>query len=270
MSPTWQGGEEVPLPPMTAAGWLRAGFRGVPLLLLLAIGLLLMILLRLVERPLFNPRRPVTPWISVAACRGALLILGLRVRVEGRPMRGAGALVANHSSWLDILVLNAQAPVVFVAKSEVASWPGIGWLARATGTLFVRREARGEVAAQARTLAERLRAGERIVLFPEGTSTDNRRVLPFKPALLAGLLAPGLPAGLAVQPVTLAYDAPAGQDPRFHAWFGGADFAPHALAMLAARRPGGVRVAFHPPIPVEGRDRKSLTAEAEARVRQAL
>jgi 1-acyl-sn-glycerol-3-phosphate acyltransferase len=160
--------------------------------------------------------------------------------------------------------------VVFVAKSEVAGWPGIGWLARATGTLFVRREARGEVAAQARALAGRIEAGQVPVLFPEGTSTDGRRVLPFKPALLAGLLAPGLPERLAVQPVTLAYEAPTGEDPRFYGWFGGADFGPHALAVLAARRQGSVRVTFHLPIPVEGRDRKSLAAEAEARVRAAL
>jgi 1-acyl-sn-glycerol-3-phosphate acyltransferase len=179
-------------------------------------------------------------------------------------------MLANHSSWLDVLVLNAQAPVVFVAKSEVAGWPGIGWLARATGTLFVRREARGEVAAQARALAGRIEAGQVPVLFPEGTSTDGRRVLPFKPALLAGLLAPGLPERLAVQPVTLSYEAPPGEDPRFYGWFGGADFGPHALAVLAARRQGSVRVTFHPPIPVEGRDRKSLAAEAEARVRAAL
>ena len=185
-------------------------------------------------------------------------------------MRGAGAMLANHSSWLDIFVLNAQAPMVFVAKSEVAGWPGIGWLARATGTLFIRREARGEVAEQARALEERLRAGQKLVLFPEGTSTDNRQVLPFKPALLAGLLAPGLPAGLAVQPVTLRYEAPEGQDPRFLAWYGDADFAPHALAVLATRRTGKVRVTFHPPIAVAGKDRKSLAAEAEALVRSAI
>lgn len=243
--------------------------RGVPLLLLLGSGLALMGLLRLVERPLCGARRPVTPWITVWVCRGALRLLGLEVTVEGRPMRGPGAFVANHASWIDIFALNAQAPMVFVAKSEVAGWPGIGWLARATGTLFVRREARTDVAEQVRALADRLRVGERLALFPEGTSTDNRRVLPFRAALLSGLLAPELPPDLRMQPVTLAYAAPAGQDPRFLAWFGGAEFAPHALAVLAIRG-GGLRVTFHEPIPVAGRDRKSLAAEAEARVRAAL
>lgn len=270
MSLTWrEGGQFVP-PRPGPAGWLRIALRGLPLLLLLAAGLGLLLLLRTLERPLRHPRRPVTPWIPVAVCRGALLLLGLRVRVEGRPDAGPGVIVANHSSWLDILALNARAPVVFVAKSEVAGWPGIGWLARATGTLFIRREARGEAAGQARVLSERLRAGERLVLFPEGTSTDNRRVLPFRPALLAGLLAPGLPPGLRLQPVTLSYEAPEGEDPRFYAWFGDADLGPHLLAVLASRRPGEVRLRFHPPIPVEGRDRKSLAAEAEAVVRAAL
>ena len=200
----------------------------------------------------------------------ALRIIGLRVLVEGQPLQGPGAMVANHSSWLDILALNAQAPAVFLAKSEVAAWPGIGGLARAAGTLFVRREARREAPEQARAVAERLMAGQTLLFFPEGTSTDNRRVLPFRSTLFAGLLAPGLPRGLAVQPVTLSYEAPAGEDPRFYAWFGLADFGPHAVAVLAKRRQGGVRITFHPPIPVAGQDRKALAARTEAAVRAAL
>lgn len=270
MSLTWRPEEDlVPTQP-GSAGLLRAVLRGVPIVLLLSAGLLLKLALRGLERPIFGARRPMTPWVTVAVCRGALRLLGLPLRIDGAPMRGAGAMLANHSSWLDVLVLNALVPVVFIAKSQVARWPGIGWLARATGTVFVRREARGEVAQQAEALADRLRAGQRLVLFPEGTSTDNRRVLPFKPALLAGLLAPGLPEGVVVQPVTLAYQAPPGEDPRFYGWFGGAEFGPHALAVLATRRQGSVRLTLHAPIPVTGRDRKSLAAEAEAAVRSAL
>ena len=179
-------------------------------------------------------------------------------------------MVANHSSWLDVLALNAQAPLVFVAKSEVAGWPGIGWLARASGTLFVRREARGEAAAQVRALAERLAAGQTLMFFPEGTSTDNRRVLPFRSALFAGLLSPGLPEGTCVQPVTLRYQAPPSADTRFYAWFGGASFGPHFLAVLAARQQGSVQITFQPPIPVAGRDRKALAAQAESAVRSAF
>jgi lyso-ornithine lipid O-acyltransferase len=270
VSLTWREGREpVPVPP-GAVGWLRVALRGVPLLLLLTLGLVLKSALRLVERPMCRPRRPVTPWVTVVVCRGALRLLGLRVEVVGQPMRGPGVMVANHSSWLDIFVLNAQARIVFVSKAEVAGWPGIGLLARATGTLFIRRESRAEAAQQALAIAERLGNGETLLFFPEGTSTDGRRVLPFKPALFAGLLAPGSPADSAVQPVTLAWQAPEGKAPGFHAWWGGMDFAPHALAILAARRGGGVRITYHPPIPVRGRDRKSLASEAEAAVRSAL
>jgi lyso-ornithine lipid O-acyltransferase len=263
-------GEE-PLPPVppTPIGVLRAVLRGVPLLLLIAGGLGLMLLLRLVERPLCHPRRPVTPAITVAVCRGTLGLLGLRVERIGTLDPLGGAIVANHSSWLDIFVLNAMGPVRFVAKSEVAGWAGIGWLARATGTLFIRRERRGETAAQVAAMAERLRAGERLVFFPEGTSTDGLRVLPFKPTLFAGLLDPALPSGLMVQPVTLSWRAPKGEDPRFYGWWGGVEFLPSFLAILM--RPGGsVRITCHAALPVAGQDRKALARETEALVRSAL
>jgi 1-acyl-sn-glycerol-3-phosphate acyltransferase len=252
------------------AGMVRALLRGGPLLLILSLGLGLTLLLRPAERSFGHARRLVTPWITVLVCRASLRALGVRLRVEGRPMTGRGALVANHSSWLDILALNAQAPMIFVAKSEVAGWPGLGLLARATGTLFIRRESRREVAEQARAVAERLSVGETLLLFPEGTSTDGRRVLPFRPALFAGLLAQAPSANVRVQPVTLSWLAPEGQDPRFYAWWGDMAFGPHALAVLAARRQGEVRITFHAPIEVDGRDRKSLAAECEAAVRSAL
>lgn len=265
MSLTWQPERPLRAEPVGWAGRLRAVARGGPLVLLLGAGLLLLLSVRLVERPLHHPRRPWTPWITVGVCRGALRLVGLRLAREGAPMRGPGAVVANHSSWLDILVLNAARPVVFVSKAEVAGWPGLGWLARATGTLFVRREARGEAARQVAAIRERIERGEAVVLFPEGTSTDGRRVLPFKPALLGAV-----PPGALVQPVTLSWAAPEGEDPRFYGWFGGQDFGPHALAVLAARRPGGVTVTWHPPIRVEGQDRKALARGAEAVVRSAL
>ena len=270
MSVTWREGAELAPPRPDARGLARAAMRGVPLVALLGVGLALLLLLRLVERPLCHPRRPVTPWITVLACRGALRLLGIGTACHGVPLAGAGAVVVNHSSWLDILALNAARPVVFVSKTEVAGWAGIGWLARATGTLFVRREARGEAAIQARAVGDRVRGGETLVLFLEGTSSDGRRVLPFKPALLAGLLAPDLPAGTAVQPVTLSWEAPDGEDPRFYGWFGDAAFGPHALAVLASRRPGGVSIIYHAAIPVAGRNRKDLARHAEAAVRAAL
>ena len=95
-------------------------------------GLAVHLTLRLFERPLFGLRRPVTPHVTQAVCKTALAVIGLPLAVTGRPMAGRGAVVANHVSWLDIFVLNAPQRVYFVSKSEVAGWPGIGWLARAT------------------------------------------------------------------------------------------------------------------------------------------
>jgi lyso-ornithine lipid O-acyltransferase len=98
-------------------------------------------------------------------------------------MQHKGALVANHASWLDIFTLNACDRIYFVSKSEVAGWPGIGWLARATGTVFINRQGR-EAQMQKLLFEARLRAGHRLLFFPEGTSTDGQRVLDFKSTLL--------------------------------------------------------------------------------------
>ena len=248
-------------------GWLRVALRGTALALVIYGGLALLLLVRLVERPLCGAHRPVTPWITQGACRAALLILGLRFRVHGRPMHEPGAVVANHGSWLDIFTLNACQRVYFVSKSEVSAWPGIGWLARATGTLFINRRGR-EAKAQQRLFEERLAEGHRILFFPEGTSTDATRILPFKSTLFAAFFAPGQARGLAIQPVTVIYCAPEGEDPRFYGWWGDMDFAPHLLKLLAAPRQGSVEVRFNQPLPVEAfADRKALAQACETMVR---
>lgn len=253
-----------------AMGWMRA----VPRLLLLAAavfgGLALMLLLRLFERPVFGLRRPVTPWITVAVCKVSLAILGLRPVVKGRPLRARGALVCNHASWLDIFVLNATQPLFFVAKSEVASWPGIGWLARATGTVFINRSGR-EAKRQKLLFEARLRANHRLLFFPEGTSTDGLQVLRFKTTLFAAFFAHGLKDILHLQPVSLRYVAPPGQERRFHGWWGDMPLAPHLIAMAAAPRGGQVRLIFHPPARVaEFADRKALAAHCEDQVRAGV
>lgn len=269
MSLTWTG---LPAPPPARpglAGWLRLVVRAPLVIGLLTVGLAVKSALRLPEALVCGPRRPATPWVTVAVCRMALPLLGLRVRRRGAPMTGPGLAVSNHASWLDIFVLNAVAPVVFVSKAEVAHWPGIGLLARATGTLFVRREARSQAADQAAAIARRIALGQRPLLFPEGTSTDGRRVLRFRSALFAALGHPLVPPDAALQPITLRWrPAHEGEAP-LHAWWGDAAFGPHALAVLAA--PGGqVEVVLHRPIPARGQDRKTLAAAAERAVRSAL
>lgn len=185
-------------------GWLRVFLRGTVLAVLVFGGLAILLLCRLIERPLFGMRRPVTPYITQFVCRTAFVILGITLRVSGTPMRGRGAVVANHSSWLDIFTLNASKRIYFVSKSEVARWPGIGWLARATGTVFIERNpARAKL--QTELFQQRLLAGHKLLFFPEGTSTDGQQVLPFKTTLFQSFFADGLREQIAVQPLSLIH-----------------------------------------------------------------
>ena len=259
--------DEPALPRPGVMGWLRALLRGALLGGVTYGCLALLLLVRLVERPVFGMNRPVTPHITQFVCRTACRLLGLRLEVTGRPMAERGAVVANHSTWLDIFVLNAVQRVYFVSKAEVAGWPGIGWLARATGTVFITRK--GSEAKEQQALFEaRLRAGHRLLFFPEGTSTDSLRVLPFKSTLFAAFYTHGLETVMHIQPVTVVYHAPPGEDARFYGWWGQMGFGPHLLAMLAAPRGGRVQVVLHPPVPVDAfPDRKALSAYCERVIR---
>lgn len=268
MSRSW-----VDLPPAVApigfAGWCRVIWRGGVLGLVTFGGLGALLLIRLIERPLFGQSRPVTPHITQFVCRAAFVIMGIRLRVQGRPMVQPGAVVANHASWLDIFALNAAERVYFVSKSEVASWPGIGWLARATGTVFIARKS-AEAKVQQAVFEARLRAGHRLLFFPEGTSTDACRVLPFKPTLFAAFFERGLAQALHLQPATVIYHAPKDEDARFYGWWGDMEFAPHLKMVLAQARQGSVEVILHDPVAVaDFPDRKAVAAACEAVIRSA-
>lgn len=242
------------------AGWLRFALRGGVLGAVTYSGLVLLLILRCIERPLFGLDRPWTPYITKAVCRAALHIIGLKLSVRGTPMENRGAMVANHASWLDIFVLNACAPMYFVAKSEVAAWAGIGWLARATGTVFIARKG-VEAKRQQQLFEDRLRANHRLMFFPEGTSTDSLRVLPFKSTLFAAFFTHGLETVMHIQPVTVIFHAPKGADARFYGWWGDMNFASHLRSVLSAPRQGHVEVVFHPEVPVDAfASRKELAA----------
>ncbi len=255
------------MPQIGPMGWLRVVWRG-GLLGLVTYGCLAILLaLRLVEAPIFGRARPWTPHITQFVCRMAFVILRIRLEVRGRPMTRAGAVVANHSSWLDIFTLNACERIYFVAKAEVEHWAAIGWLARATGTVFIARKG-SEAKLQQQVFEDRLMAGHKLMFFPEGTSTDAIRVLPFKSTLFAAFFAPGLASHLHVQPVTVIYHAPPGQDPRFYGWWGDMEFAPSLIQVLAMRVQGRVEVVFHPEVPVAAfPDRKALAAHCERVIR---
>ncbi len=138
--------------------------------------------------------------------RHLLRSLGIRLHVHGAPPRRmpvrAVMLVANHVSWLDIFVINAVLPVRFVAKSEVRTWPVIGWLSAKTGTLFIERARRRDTARMTGLVSAALHDGDICAVFPEGTTTDGSRVLPFH----SSLLQPALTAGADVHPVALRFE----------------------------------------------------------------
>ena len=251
-------------------GWVRLVLRAVPLVILNFGGLVVLYLIRLVERRIHGVHRPVTSRLVQGVCILSLKLVGLQLSVQGSPMREGGAVVANHSSWLDIFVLNATNRIYFVSKDEVAGWVGIGWLARATGTVFIKRDRR-EAKAQTQVFRERLGAGHKLLFFPEGTSTDGMRILPFKSTLFDAFFAEDLKAHLHVQPVSVIYHAPPGAEPRFYGWFGGMGFAEHIVQVLTHGRRGRVEVIWHPPIAAaEVADRKAMAAAAERAVRGGM
>ena len=266
----WDAPPEPAPVPIGAAGYLRAGLRGGALLTVITACLLLLLALRLVERPIWGRRRPMTPYITVFVCRTALAILGIGYTRRGERMDQRGAVVANHSSWLDIFTLNAGKRLYFVSKAEVKGWPGIGLLAQVTGTVFINRDRR-EARLQQQIFEDRLLAGHKLLFFPEGTSTDGCVVLPFKSTLFQAFFAENLRHNLHVQPVTVCYSAPEGADPRFYGWWGDMTFGGHLMKVLAAPRQGRVEVIYHPPVRVDDfPNRKSLAAHCEETVRSAM
>ena len=270
MNTTWDSNEAPDPFRLTPMGLVRTVLRGVPLAFLVFGCLLILLVVRLIERPIFGQHRPVTPFITQFVCRNAFRLLGIGFSTKGALMKEQGAVVANHCSWLDIFALNARKRIYFVSKAEVAKWPGIGWLARATGTVFIERNPK-RAREQTDLFRARLEVGHKLLFFPEGTSTDGLRVLPFKTTLFAAFFTDELKERTHIQPVSLNYYAPVGEPARFYGWWGDMEFGPHLVKTLAAPRQGSVEVVYHSPLRVSDYvDRKALAAAAENAVRSGL
>ena len=243
--------------------------RFLALVLLIYGGVALMVLLRLLELPLFGARRPWTPLITQFVCLGALQIFGLRLHLYGQPYFGRRfqpvTSVSNHISWMDIFVLNAAARSYFVAKSEVAGWPGIGLLARVTGTLFINRKKQHAKAQQA-FFKKRLSLGHHLTFFPEGTSSDGVRILPFKSTLFEALLTDNI-KNAAIQPISLRYQPAQGYDARLYGWWGNMGFTGHFWRILTTPQHGDVYVTYHAPLMARDfPNRKALAQACHAKV----
>lgn len=252
---------------------LRATLAGLCLAALTLLLLPAQILALRVEGGRFGGRIPVL-WHRAARCA-----LGLRVEIRGTPASGRPLLlVSNHQSWADIVALGSVMRLSFIAKAEVKGWPVFGFLARLQRTVFVAREARTSTGVQAGAIAARLSAGEAMVLFAEGTTSDGNAVLPFKTALFGAAqaaLRSSSAQTVLVQPVAIAYvrahGLPLGRFCRpLAAWPGDLDLLPHLSAFL---REGAIDavVVFGEPIAFTATsDRKSVARLCEDRVRDLL
>ncbi|MEM8776781.1 MAG: lysophospholipid acyltransferase family protein [Pseudomonadota bacterium] len=270
MTPTWHSEDMPDVPPISVFGWVLALIRFVLIVFSFCIGVLATLLLRLAERPIFGLRRPLTSPITQLTFRATLAIIGLRIKTVGEAITGNGAVVSNHISWLDILVLNSPQKVVFVSKAEVSGWPGVGFLARLVGTIFIERDPRQAVTQQ-KVLTEALESGRRLLFFPEGTSTDGRQVLPFKSTLFGPFFVTDELNVTRIQPITLSYTAPNGVDPRFYGWWGDMELGPHALQVLAQLRHGQALIQYHPPVNVaDFPDRKALAKALQTNVENGM
>ena len=213
--------------------------------------------------------------------RIASRLIGLRVNVHGKPARhdGIGVLIAaNHVSWLDIVALGAAAPVSFIAKHEVAGWPGVSVLAKLQETLFIERAKRGKAGEQADKIRERLADGDVMVLFAEGTTSDGNFLLPFKSALFgavgvrAGNEASSVREPVHVQPVAIVYThhhgIPMGRYSRpVAAWPGDVELGPHVAGVIGA---GAIDVSIlfgDPIVATDMPNRKALALACEAAIR---
>ena len=207
-------------------------------------------------------------------------LLGLQVRVIGRFATTAGGrpvvFVSNHSSWLDIPVLGGRLDACFVSKDEVGRWPFIATIARLGRTVFVSRQ-RGATGRERDAMRARLAAGDNLLLFPEGTTSDGSRVLPFRSSFFA--IAEGADPPL-IQPVSVVYDRlgglPTGRATRpVFAWYGDMDLASH-FWRFAQQRGLRVTILLHAPLdPSRFASRKALShgvwqavADGAAKLRQ--
>jgi len=203
-----------------------------------------------------------SPWPRRFLAR-ATSIAGVRVDLDGKPLDGRSLVVANHTSWLDILILGGATGTRFVSKAEIERVPLVGWLADQHRTLYIDRAERGDAHGQVRRIAAALADPLPLAIFPEGTTGNGRTLLPFRSTLLHAVAPP--PAGTSIRPVAIDYrdsvDAVA--------WHGGEPGLANALRVLGLRGRRRVTVRLLDAL-APNSSRKALARTAHAAISAAL
>lgn len=239
---------------------VRVVWRGVRLVLHVLLGALLTVLTaRRENQGGYRYHRGVVSWWHDRL----LHILAVQVTRAGKPPPPPALLVSNHVSWLDVPVLGSLTQTNFLSKDEVRRWPVIGWLAAASGTLFIRRGG-GEAATIADQIADHLEADGLLTLFPEGTTTDGTDVRPFFPRLFAAAIETGAP----LVPVALRYHV--NGEPDTVAPFTGNQTLASNLWNILKRPRTQVQVAFTPALEMIGVERKVAAEQARRQIMNAL
>lgn len=238
---------------------LTSVFRGCRVCVHLLYGLLLAIIYPHLDQP--GQNRILKNW-----SRQLLAILNIGILIEGQlPAKEGCLIVANHVSWLDIIVLNAIHPSRFIAKSEVRDWPIIGWLSLRCGTVFIERALRQNAATVNRRIGQLFSRDISIGLFPEGTTTDGKQVGHFHSALIQ----PAIDAGIRLQPMALRYRENGGEPGSAAVFVGEMTLAQSIRQILCCARQS-VLVAFTPVLMTENTNRRVLARAAHEAISQAL
>ncbi len=210
-------------------------------------------------------------------CRSLVRIFGVRLKISGEiPRHACGTLfVSNHISYLDVPIFGAHHPVRFTPKAEIRSWPVLGFLTGLTGAFYIERRA-GSAKEQQEKLRAALEAGDNVLLFAEGTTSDGSHVLPFKSSLFAVVEPVAGKPEIPVRMMALAYTKVLGKPPKSGrmldrvAWYGDMTFAPHIWALLTMR---GVEaeLRYFPELRwSDFNDRKALAKHCEEAIRGAV
>jgi lyso-ornithine lipid O-acyltransferase len=227
---------------------------------MIALVLLVVIVPHLIWR-MFNKQSPFATWFL----RGAGWAAGAKIRIVGKPITCNVLFIANHLSWLDILVLAGRTGTAFVAKADMENWPVLGWMADQNNTVYVKRDSRATAHEQASSLQDALLTGQPVTLFPEGTTAAGSELLPFRSSLIAAVVP--APEGISIQPVALDYGAVADEI----AWTDDESVGKNALRLMS--RKGRLAITLHFLKPLDHADfgdRKAIAAHSRAEIAAAL